>query len=63
MLAATPDGRTARTTDTRRALLFTAARRIAAVLDDDFTGSLEIHLHKGHVGVVKLVQSFRGGES
>jgi hypothetical protein len=63
MLTATPDGGTIGTTNARQALLFAVARRIAAVLDDDFTGSVEIHLHKGGVGVVKVVQSFRGGES
>ena len=59
MLTATPDGTTIGTTDARRALLFAAARRLAALLEDDFTGHVEIHIHQGGVRVVKLVQSFR----
>jgi hypothetical protein len=60
MLAATPDGIT---TSARRALLFAAARRIADALESDFTGHVEVHIHQGGVGVVKLVQSFRDGEA
>lgn len=59
MLTATPDGTVTGTTDARRALLFAAARRIANALEEDFTGSVEIHIHQGGVGTVKLVQSFR----
>jgi len=63
MLSATPDGTTTGTTDARQALLFAAARRIVAALDEGFTGSVEIHLHQGGVGTVKVVQSFRGGQA
>jgi hypothetical protein len=63
MLTATPDGTTTGTTNARQALLLAAARRIAAALDEGFTGHVEIHIHQGGVGVVKVVQSFRGGKS
>jgi hypothetical protein len=48
MLTATPDG---------------TLRGIANALEEDFTGSVEIHIHQGGVGVVKVVQSIRGGKS
>jgi hypothetical protein len=45
--------------DACRARLFAVARRIANALDEDFTGHVEIHICRGGVGTVKVVQSFR----
>jgi hypothetical protein len=66
MLTATPDGTAIGTTNARHAGLFAAARQVAAVLDADFVGHVEIYIYKGGVhatkkgGVraVKVVQSF-----
>jgi hypothetical protein len=59
MVTATPDGTVTGTTDARRAPLFAAARRVADALEGGFTGSVEIQIHQGGVGTVKLVQSFQ----
>jgi hypothetical protein len=63
MLSATPDGSTTGTINARQALVLAAAHRIAAALDEGFTGHVEIHIHQRGVCVVKVVQSFRGGKS
>jgi len=46
-------------TKSQRARLFEAARALAVVLADDFFGSVEIHIHKGSVGIVKVVQTLK----
>jgi hypothetical protein len=63
MLTAMPEGTVTGTTDARRALLFAAARRVADALGRDFVGHVEIHIHQSGVRIVKVTQTFRGGES
>jgi len=47
------------TARSQRAQLFEAARALAAVLADNFFGSVEIHVHNGSVGIVKVVQTLK----